>query len=228
MSVILEAMKIYLNCFLTIICSISIVVYANGQKKQEFNFAKLYYAKKLTVIHREAKLVKDGSRDCIVLNEAVDEGLVWLNDVSFSEGIIDLDLKGQDVFQHSFLGIAFHGINDSTFDAIYFRPFQFKTDDTIRKKRGVQYVSLPENTWQILRAKSPGVYENSVQPAPDPNEWFHARIIVTQKELVVYANNDPTPCLKVNLLGERKNGKLALYTADRSGGSFANMSITKN
>jgi hypothetical protein len=221
-------MKTFLKYFITIICIISTGSYANGQRKQEFNFAKLYHAKKLTVVHREAKLIKDDSKECIVLNEAVDEGLVWIDDVSFSEGIIELDLKGQDVFQHSFLGIAFHGINDSTFDAVYFRPFQFRTEDTTRMKRGVQYVSLPENTWQVLRAQSPGVYEKPVRPAPDPNDWFHTRIVVTKKEMLVYVNNDPTPCLKVNLIGERKNGKIALYTADRSGGSFANLTITKN
>jgi len=41
----------------------------------------------------------------------------------------------------------------------------------------------------------------------------------------VYANNADTPCLTLNLLNERKSGKVALYTADRSGGSFANLAI---
>jgi hypothetical protein len=161
------------------------------------------------------------------LSEEVDEGLVWLNGVSFSTGTIEIDLKGQDVYQHSFVGIAFHAADDSTFEAVYFRPFQFRTDDTARQKRGVQYVSLPENTWQVLRAQHPGIYEQPVNPGPDPNDWFHATFVVSDREVRVFVNNASEPCLSVPLLGNRKNGKIGLYTADRSGGSFSNLSIGK-
>lgn len=153
---------------------------------------------------------------------------MWINGVSFSTGTIEIDLKGKDVYQHSFVGIAFHGANGSTFDAVYFRPFQFLTTDSVRKTRGVQYISLPENTWQVLREKQNGIYEKSVLPAPDPNDWFHAAITVTKNEVLVYVNNAATPVLRVSLLSKRKTGWIALYTADRSGGSFANLSIKKD
>jgi hypothetical protein len=51
-------------------------------RKREFNFAKLYNAKKLIIVYREAKHINDASKDCIVLNEAVEVGLVWLDRIS--------------------------------------------------------------------------------------------------------------------------------------------------
>jgi hypothetical protein len=160
-----------------------------------------------------------------VLSEEYGEGLVWINGVSFSTGTIEIDLKGQDVYQHSFVGIAFRGVDDSTFDAVYFRPFQFLTSDSVRKTRGVQYVSLPEYTWQKLRAERSGVFEQAVTPAPDPNDWFHARIVIHENEVLVYVNHAARPSLHVPLLSDRKKGMIGLYTADRSGGSFGNLTI---
>src|SRR5688572_21152277 len=69
------------------------------------------------------------------------DGIAWLKGVTFSEGTIELDLRGRDVLQKSFLGIAFHGIDTGTFDAIYFRPFNFRSEDPVRKIHAVQYVS---------------------------------------------------------------------------------------
>src|ERR1017187_621430 len=49
------------------------------------------------------------------------------------------------------LGIAFHGEDTSTYDAVYFRPFNFNTTDPVRKIHAVQYVSMPDNPWFRLR-----------------------------------------------------------------------------
>lgn len=198
---------------------------ANGQSGTTFDLAQLFKDNRLTVHNRQVNVETSVSKNSIVLSEEEGEGLVWVNGVSFSTGTIEVDLKGQDVFQHSFLGIAFHCVDDSTFDAVYFRPFQFNTTDPVRKKRAIQYISLPTYTWQKLREQQNGFYENEVEPSPDPNEWFHAKIVIKVKEVLVYTNNAATPCLQVNLLNERKSGKIALYTADRSGGSFANLVI---
>lgn len=178
----------------------------------------------LTIVNREVNIGKEKGKEYIEFLLNVDEGLAWIEGIDFKTGTIEIDLKGQDVFQHSFLGIAFHGVNDTTFEAIYFRPFQFRTEDTIRQKRAVQYISLPEHTWSKLRETQTGKLENSVVPAPDPNDWFHARFIITATEARVYVNKNPNPCITVPLLGSR-TGKIGLYTADRSGGSFANLRI---
>jgi len=44
----------------------------------------------------------------------------------FKEGIIDIDLRGKDVFLQSFLGIAFDVTDNNHYEAVYFRPFNFR------------------------------------------------------------------------------------------------------
>jgi hypothetical protein len=201
---------------------------AIGQAADQFDLVQLYKDNKLTVFNRDITVETTDGKNSIALSLDLGEGLVWINDQSFSTGTIEVDLKGQDIYQHSFLGIAFHGTDDSTFEAIYFRPFQFRTMDSVRKSHGVQYVSLPMYTWQKLRAEYNGVYENKINPAPDPNNWFHVKMIVKEKEVLVYVNDAATPNLQAPLLGKNKNGKIALYTADQSGGTFANLVIQNN
>ncbi|HMK27298.1 MAG TPA: hypothetical protein VK483_14800 [Chitinophagaceae bacterium] len=197
-------------------------IMANGQKNK-FDLAQLYKENKLTVYNRD--ITVETGDNSLAMSQDLGEGLVWINGVSFSTGTIEIDLKGQDLFQHSFVGIAFHAQDDSTFEAIYFRPFQFRSTDPVKQARAVQYISLPVYTWQKLREEKAGLYENTVKPVPDPDNWFHVKMIVKEKEVLVYVNDATTPSLQVPLLGERNNGRIALYTADQSGGTFANLVI---
>jgi hypothetical protein len=43
--------------------------------------------------------------------------------------ILSMYLKGKGEFQTSFLGLAFSAIDGKTFEAVYFRPFNFMRDD---------------------------------------------------------------------------------------------------
>ena len=146
--------------------------------------------------------------------------------ISVGDGFtIEVDLKGKDVFQKSFLGIAFHGVNDSTYDAVYFRPFNFYAKDSIRKIHAVQYISHPVFTWKKLREERNGVFEKGITAAPEPNEWFHARIEVKGNIVNVYINDRKIPVLVVSKLNNRKNGKLGLWVGDGSGGDFSNLNV---
>jgi hypothetical protein len=218
-------MRNSLKIFSITVCILACRAAAMGQGGTSFDLAQLFKTKKLTVYNRDIELVTDASKNGLVLSEDEGEGLVWIDGVSFSTGTIEIDLKGQDVFQHSFVGIAFHGMDDSTFEAIYFRPFQFRTLDPLRKSHGIQYISLPVYTWQKLREEQNGIYEKPVDSRTDPDNWFHATIVVKEKEVLVYVNNAANPTLRAPLLSEIKTGRVALYTADRSGGSYANLVI---
>jgi hypothetical protein len=219
-------MRTGLRTFIIIICIAAGNNIANGQTANRFDLAQLYKDHKLTVYNRDVT-VETGDNS-LALSQELGEGLVWMNGVSFSTGTLEIDLKGQDLFQHSFVGIAFHAQDDSTFEAIYFRPFQFRSTDPVKQARAVQYISLPVYTWQKLREEKPSIYENTVNPVPDPDNWFHIKMIVKEKEVLVYVNDATTPSLQVPLLGKRNKGKIALYTADQSGGTFANLVIQNN
>ena len=79
-----------------------------------------------------------------------------------------------------------------------------------------------------MREEHSGIYENIIRPVPDPNNWFHAKLVVTDKQVSVYVNDSDKPTLEVSLLSNRKDGMIGLYVADRSGGTFANLSIMNN
>jgi hypothetical protein len=153
------------------------------------------------------------------------DGVAWLKGVEFSNGTIEIDIKGKDVLQQSFVGVAFHGVDEDTLDVIYFRPFNFRATDPVRKIHAVQYISHPDFPWQMLREKFNGKYEKAVDPSPDGNDWFHAKIVVEYPKVTVYVNGNAQPCLVVDKLNKRKTGKIGLWVGNNSDGDFASLRI---
>jgi hypothetical protein len=183
--------------------------------------------KSLPVFNRTATSVTDGARTGVRLSEAADNGVAYLPDVELGDGTIELDIRGKDVQGQSFVGVAFHGLDDTTYDAVYFRPFNFRTADSARHAHAVQYVSHPTYPWQKLREEHPGQYERGVTPAPDPNGWFHARIVVAGPKVSVYVADATEPSLVATLLSDRRKGRVGLWVGNGSGGDFANLRIAR-
>ena len=180
----------------------------------------------IELYNRELGLLDEPAHAGIRMSMAYGEGVAWLTGVEFSDGVIAFDVRGEDVKQHSFVGIAFHGANDSCFDAIYLRPFQFRAEADSLRDRMIQYISLPEHTWRFLRKQEPGVNEHSIDPAPGPNAWVHVRVVVEGDTISVFINGAAEPSLVVKKLTERHTGRVGFYVADTSGGDFANITIT--
>jgi hypothetical protein len=136
-----------------------------------------------------------------------------------------VDLRGEDIRQRSFLGIAFRITTGAelSYDVVWFRPFNFKSNEAIRRTHGVQYASYPNFPWDTLRKEKPGVYENAVNPVPNPAGWFHAKIELNHGKVRVYVNDAKTPCLVVDELVHRKAGAIGLWVGADSGGDFANL-----
>jgi hypothetical protein len=78
------------------------------------------------VINRNISILNEQSKVVVHLDAREGAGVAWLNNTTFDKGVIEFDEKGKNVVQQSFIGIAFHGLNDSTYDCIYFRPFNFQ------------------------------------------------------------------------------------------------------
>lgn len=150
-------------------------------------------------------------------------GLVLLKGKEFSNGTIELDIKGENKQDQSFVGLAFHGLNDTTYEAVYFRPFNFENPE--RRNHSVQYISMPDNDWSKLRTEYPEEYENTVTPVPDPDGWFHATIVVNYPEVKVYVNNSESPSLIVSQINTSEKGWLGLWTGNNSEGRFKNLEI---
>ena len=140
-----------------------------------------------------------------------------------AEATIDVDLRGQGEANASFIGIAF-GVSDAEhYEAVYFRPFRFRSADAVERSHAVQYVAWPAHTWEALRAHSPGVYETAIAPVPDPAGWFHARIEVGRTTVQVFIDGAARPTLAVRRLGSASGG-VGLWV-DSQEGSFANLQI---
>src|SRR5262249_10629387 len=56
-------------------------------------------------------------------------GLALVEGVEFTEGTLEVDLKGKGKFEASFLGVAFGVADGKSFEAVYFRPFNFMRED---------------------------------------------------------------------------------------------------
>jgi len=177
------------------------------------------------LVNRSASLIANDGGPVLRLEGQGGTGFVRLENFTFADGVIEFDARGRNVVQQSFLGIAFHGSDEKTYDAIYFRPFNFKSADAARRLRAVQYISHPVYTWQKLRSEHPGQYEKPVSPVPDPDGWFHVRIVVAAPKVSVFVNEATSPCLVVDQLSDRKRGWLGLWV-DVAGGDFANLQLT--
>jgi hypothetical protein len=181
---------------------------------------------KLELFNRQISQFSEKEMKGIRFSKNTGDGIAWLKGIEFSNGIIELDIRGKEVMQQSFVGVAFHGLNNETLDAIYFRPFNFQSTDPVRKIHAVQYISHPDYTWSILREKHNGKYEKTVTPAPNGNDWFHVRIVIQYPKVSVYVNGNSEPSLVIDKLNERKTGKIGLWVGNTSDGDFSNLQIT--
>jgi len=155
-----------------------------------------------------------------------DKWVLLFDSIEFEEAIIEFDALGQSEPQQSnFLGIAFHATDDQTHDAIYYRPFNFRAEDLVRKIHAVQYVSHPEYPWFELRRDRTDQFEKSVIPAPDGDSWFHAKIEVRKSEIKAFIEGAHEPSLVVNELIPRTTKGFGLWCGPGVGGYFANLKV---
>jgi len=216
-----------INCFyLTAI--LGFIVSQSGMAQEisvKYDLNSLCENNQLEVFNRKVSVFSENDKKGIRFSKSENDGIAWLKHIIFTNGTIELDIRGKDEFQQSFVGIAFHGVDDRTFDAIYFRPFNFQSTDPERKIHAVQYVSMPDDSWQDLREKFNGKYEKAVIPAPNGNEWFHAKIVIKYPTITVFVNGSHEASLSIEKLNTRISGKIGLWVGNNSDGDFANLMI---
>ena len=189
------------------------------------DLAQVLFTDSWTLFNRGAEVRGAGDQATVYLDARPGFGMAWFDGLEFSEGVIEVTLQGKNQPQQSFVGIAFRGQDDDTFEAIYFRPFNFVAAAPAGRAHGVQYVSHPQHTWQRLRADSPGVYEAEVAPAPDPDGPFQARIVIGADLVQVFVNGAAEPSLRVTPLGGRGKGRMGLWVGSGSDGLFSDLEV---
>ncbi|MEP0266868.1 hypothetical protein [Dokdonia sp.] len=163
----------------------------------------------------------------IVLNNQKGDGMAIIKDLDFDTGIIELELKGENTPGKSFVGIAFNIQNDSTYEAVYFRPFNFKSEEKIRREHSVQYIFHPTYTWRFLRTNNEGQYEAEYPRQPSPEDWFGVQIKIDDRKVYVYDKETNTELLSIKRLSPQVSDRIGLWTGFNSKGEFRNLKIMK-
>ena len=191
---------------------------------QKIDLAERLAAGKLKAVNREVTPAQ-GKAGAVNLSEKPGNGIAWIEGTDFANGTIEVDVRGRDVFQQSFLGIAFHGKDDNTYETVYLRPFNFRSDDPARHQHAVQYISMPDYDWPRLRKEFPEEFENPVDASVAPTDWVPLKIVVNEKTVQIYVGAVKTPTLEVRKLGQLDRGLIGLWTGNNSDGDFANLRV---
>jgi hypothetical protein len=192
---------------------------------QRIDLAQQLAAGKLRGVNREVTKLT-GSPDGVHVSERAGPGVVWIEGSDFGDGTIEVDVRGRDVQQQSFVGIAFHRKDDSTYESVYLRPFNFRADDPVRHQHAVQYVAVPDYDWPRLRKEFPEEFENPVEPSIVPTAWVPLRVVVKGQAIQIYVGPVKSPTLEVRKLGQHDRGMIGLWAGNTSDGDFANLRIT--
>jgi hypothetical protein len=153
-----------------------------------------------------------------------------VKNVSFRDGVIEVDLAGQpaaDTFAgaRGFIGVAFRIQDDGRYEYIYLRPTNGRADDQVRRNHSTQYSSYPDFDFARSRQEAPEKYESYVDL--QPGVWTKYKIELVGSKARLYVNGAEQPCLIVNDLKlEPKNGGVALWVGPGTEGYFSNLKIT--
>lgn len=198
-----------------------------GQEIIEPDLGTIAQGEGWTLFNRGPSVAEEGGKTVASFDARAGSGTAWVDGVDFQNGTIEVRIRGKNNPGRSFVGVAFRGVDDETYDAIYFRPFNFLADNDLSRSHSVQYVSHPEFTWARLREEHTDVYENPLLNPPDPDQFFRARIVVEKPEVRVYIGDETEPCLVVDELSDRLGGRVGLWMGNGSDGDFAELVIRK-
>lgn len=168
---------------------------------------------------------EDGHDFLAIVGEPDTVGLVWSPALAFTDGDIEFDVRGRNIPGHSFVGIAFHITTDTSFDAVYLRPFNFQATDSARHAHAVQFISSPAYPWDTLRTHHPGAFEAAVPASIDPSAWIHVRVRVRGAAVEVYLDRAKTPVLSVVNPSAHRSGGVGYFVHGTSVGDFRNLVI---
>ncbi len=156
---------------------------------------------------------------------------VKANDISFHNGVIEVDVCGKLLpdapdYARGFIGIVFRANeNDSEFESFYIRPTNGKgCTDPVRRIHGCQYFSYPGYTFSYFREFGISQYEGQVETIA-LGEWSHIRAEIEDDRGVFFV--DGVKVLEVNGFkhGPDSRGSVGLYVDIGTDGYFRNLQV---
>ena len=214
--------KLKILALLGMLCLMSSISFS----QQQISLPEKLQDQKIQAVNRIISPYGEHS-DAIEMNAKNGDGLGILEDIEFDKGIIEIELLGENNPGKSFIGIAFNIQNDSTYEAIYLRPFNFVAEEQIRKDHMIQYIFHPEFTWRKLRSERTAEFESEISDSPNPDNWFKVKISIDNEKVEVYVNEISEPVLTVSRLTKSKSNKIGIWTGFGSSGRFRNLVFQK-
>ena len=212
------------NMFVSVALLIAGMAQAPSQPVQRIDLAERLAAGKLRPVNRQAAKLQDRAGVHVSANEG--PGVVWVEGTDLADGTIEVDVRGKDVLQQSFVGVAFHRKDDNTYEGVYLRPFNFQATDPVRHRHAVQYMSVPDFDWPVLRDRFPDEFERAVDPSVKPTDWVALRVVMKAGRIQAFAGSVTSPTLEARKLGQLDRGMVGLWVGNNSDGDFANLRIS--
>ena len=207
------------NQFIVVLTGLFFLIPMLSLAQQHINLAEAQQKEQIQAVNRALSEFTDGT-GAVEMDAGEGSGLGILKEIAFEKGSIEVELLGENNPGKSFIGIAFNIQDSETYEAVYFRPFNFVATEQIRKEHMVQYIHHPEFTWYKLRESRTGEFENEIPLPPDPDKWFKARIEVSETEVRVFVNEISEPVLTVERLTTGSSKTIGLWTGHGSSGRF--------
>lgn len=196
---------------------------STASAQRSINLAEQLSAGRLRGQNRSVAAL-DGNEVGVRVNAQSGPGVVWIDGTEFGDGTIDVAVCGRDVPQQSFVGVAFHRRDDSTYEAVYLRPFNFRATNAASRHHAVQYIAVPDYDWPRLRQERPEQFESAVDASVSPTDWIPLRIVIDGSSLKVYVGSATgSPALDVERLATTGRGMVGLWVGNGSDGVFANL-----
>jgi hypothetical protein len=193
--------------------------------QHRLNLADALLEKQIKPVNRELTVNEEHPK-ALEMNAAQGDGLAVLVETAFVTGTLEIELMGENNPGKSFIGIAFNIADEESYEAVYFRPFNFVATEQIRKDHMVQYINHPEYTWYKLREERSGEFENEIPAPPNPDHWFKATIKVSEKAVEVFVDHNDEAVLHVERLTAGKSDRIGLWVGNGSSGKFRNLQVT--
>jgi hypothetical protein len=203
----------------------TMIAVSGAAAPQPIDLAERLAAGKLRGVSRGVTPLQ-GARKGVHVDEKAGAGVVWIDGTDLGQGTIEIDVRGRDVVDRSYVGIAFHRKDDAAYEAVFLRPFNFRIDNPVRRQHAVQYMVLPEFGWLKLREQFPEEFENPVDQSAAPADWVPLRVVVDGAKIQIYAGAVKSPTLEVRKLGALDHGMIGLWVGNNSDGDFSNLRIT--
>jgi hypothetical protein len=178
-------------------------------------------------VAREPQILQEDGAEIVRFDERHDAGLLWNPSPAMQDGDIDVDLRGRDLLQRSFVGIACRIGEDGSAQVIWLRPFNFRSPDPVRRSHSLQFAAYPEYPWDRLRREQPGVFETELVPAPDPSGWIHMHVELRGRAVSVFIDRSPRPALVVETPEPARSGGFGLWVGSDSNGDFKNLRVLR-